>query len=322
MSLSDLAVFSEYVYSALTEVIAQQIDLFNAASRGCIILKTKAHQGDFSDEVLWAKISGLVRRRDAYGSGAVVAKDLKHLIDTMVKLASGTPPINIDPGMLQWIQRSPEEAGAVIGQQLSGDMLGEMLNTGIMAVYAALSQVTAIVYDATGATPDTMTPDKLVTGTSKFGDRYSELAAWIIHSTPLFNMWGTALTNSQNLFTYGTVAIREDPLGKIFVVSDSPALKSSASPAVYHTIGLVPGAIVVDQNGDFLANEETKNGYENILKTYQAQWSYNLGLKGFAWVKDSPVTSPPNDAALAAAENWDQYVTSVKDIAGVIVETN
>jgi hypothetical protein len=62
MALSDLAVFSEYVYSALSEVIAQQIDLFNAASRGTLILRTAAHQGDYSDEAIWAKISGLVRR--------------------------------------------------------------------------------------------------------------------------------------------------------------------------------------------------------------------------------------------------------------------
>jgi hypothetical protein len=32
MALSDLAVFSEYTYEAITEVLSQQVELFNAAS--------------------------------------------------------------------------------------------------------------------------------------------------------------------------------------------------------------------------------------------------------------------------------------------------
>lgn len=321
MALSDLAVFSEQTYSAMTEVIAQQIELFNAASRGVIELRSTEHQGDYNEEAFFKKISGLVRRRNAYGSGAVAAKNLQHLLDTGVKVAAATPPVELNPGQFKWIQQNPEVAGAALGQQLAGDMLGDMLNTAIAAGYAALSQVSAVVYDATGDTPDTLTPTALLNGAAKFGDRASSIQAWIVHSTPMHNYWGNNITNAANLFTYGTVNVVADAFGRVFVMTDSPSLITAGAPNIYHTLGLVPGAIVVGQNNDFDENIETKNGDENILRTYQAEWSYNLGVAGFAWDKTNGGKSPTN-AAIATSTNWDRYATSEKDLAGVVVLTN
>jgi len=139
MALSDLAVFSEYTYETFVESIGQQIDLFNAASGGAILLRSAAHVGDFSDTAFWGLVDGLVRRRNAYGAGAVAEKSLEHLIDTMVKVAAGTPPVRIDPSQFEWIQQNQETGGAVYGQQLAEATLQDMLNTGLMAYVAALN---------------------------------------------------------------------------------------------------------------------------------------------------------------------------------------
>lgn len=320
MALSDLSVFSEYTYDAMTEVIAQQIDLFNTASRNTIVLSTQAHQGDFSDRAFWKKVSGLVRRRNAYGSGAVTAKVMQHLTDTMVKVAGGTAPVQLDPGQFRWIQLNPEEAGAALGQQLAQDMLADMLNTGITSTRAALAQVAGVLYDATALSPNTLTANHLLGGAGKFGDAMNEIQAWIVHSKAITDFYGTALTNTAQLFTYGTVNVLSDPFGRVFVVTDSAGLITTGAPNTYHTVGLVAGGITVDQNDDFDDNYSTTNGQENIARTYQAEWSYNLGIKGFSWDKTNGGKSP-NDAALALATNWDRYATSDKDLAGVVVNT-
>lgn len=324
MALSDLAVFSEYAYSAYTEVQRQQVDLFNAATGGAIILQGAAHQGDFSDVAFFARVTGgLVRRRNAYGSGTVAEKLLRHLTDTAVKVAAGTPPVRLDPGQFRWIQQNPEVAGAAMGQQLAQDSMADMLNTGLGAVYAALTQVAAVKYDATGNTApaDGPTWNNLNNGQSKFGDASSQIAAWIMHSTPMHKLYGNNLNNSERLFTYGTVNVIRDPFGKLLVMTDSSNLVATGSPNVYHILGLVPGAVMVGQNNDFDANEETKNGDENIIRTYQAEWSYNVGVRGFAWDKGNGGKSP-TDAALFTSTNWDRYATSEKDLAGVVVEVH
>jgi hypothetical protein len=190
-----------------------------------------------------------------------------------------------------------------------------------MALYAALSQITALVHDATGLSPDTMTPLNLNGAAAKFGDRSGELVAWITHSTPMHSFYGTAIGNSTVLFTYGTINVVADPFGRIFVVTDSAALHNSATPDVFHVLGLTPGAVQIDQNGDFDDNYQTINGDENIQRTYQAEWTYQLGVKGFAWDKAHGGASP-NDAAIAVSTNWDKCVTENKDLAGVILECN
>lgn len=321
MALSDLAVFSEYAYSSMTELLKQKINLFNAASQGTITLQSAAHQGDYSDRAFYAKVSGLVRRRNAYGSGAVASKSLAHLVDTMVKVAAGTPPVEMDPGQFKWIQRNQEEAGAALGMQLAQETLADMLNTGLTGLYAAMSQEASIIHDATAGN---LTPTALNNGARKFGDHSSDIRSWILHSSPLHDFYGDNLANVERLFTYGTVNVVADPFGRLFVVTDSPALVEADGVAVgvdeYHTLGLVGDSLVIHQNNDFDDNMETKNGDENIQRTYQAEWSYNLGVKGFAWDKTNGGKSP-NDAAIATATNWDRYATDDKDLPGVIVES-
>lgn len=317
MALSDLAVFSEYAYSTMTEMQDQQIGLFNAATRGGLVLQSGNHQGDYSDEAMWAKISGLVRRRNAYGSGTVAEKVLEHLTETSVKVAAGTPPVRIDPGMMKWIQRSPEEAGVVVGKQMAEDSIADMLNTAVLVYAAAIGQVANVVYDhsATGV----MSLVALNKGAAKFGDRAGAIVAWVMHSKSAFDIYGEALTNANRLFVFGNVRVIEDGFGRPLVVTDSPNLITAGTPDTYAALGLTPGAVLVSQNGDFTDNVETKNGDENIIRTYQAEWSYNVGIQGFAWDKTNGGKSPTN-AALGTATNWDRYATSDKDLAGVLVK--
>lgn len=321
MALSDLAVYSEYAYASMTEVLRQRIDLFNAVTGGAITLRSAAHQGDFSDVAFFAKISGLVRRRNSYGSGSVAEKNLAHLVDTMVKVAAGTPPVRLDPGQFKWIQQNPEVAGAALGQQLAVDTMADMLNVGLGASYAALSAQSAVVYDATGNTSpeDTLSFGNLNNGQAKFGDQASTISAWVMHSKPMFDLYGKNLTNAAQLFTYGNINVIRDPFGKLLVMTDSPNLVITGTPNNYAVLGLVPGAVIIDQNNDYTANEEAKNGDENIIRTFQAEWSYNVGVRGFAWDKTNGGKSP-NDAALLTATNWDKYGTSHKDLAGVVVK--
>lgn len=318
MALSDLQVFSEYAYSTMTEVQDQQIQLFNGATRGGLVMQSANHQGDYSDEAIWAKISGLVRRRDAYGSGAVSEKTLQHLVDTSVKVAAGTPPVRIDPGMMKWIQRSPEEAGVVVGRQMAEDSVADMLNVAIMAYVAAIGQVANVVYDHSGTGVTSLIA--LNKGAAKFGDRSSAIQAWVMHSKSAFDIYGEALTNATRLFVFGNVRVIEDGFGRPLVITDSANLIDTVpAPDVYMSLGLTAGAVMISQNGDFTDNIETKNGDENIIRTYQSEWSYNVGVQGFAWDKTNGGASP-TDAALGTATNWDRYATSDKDLAGVLVK--
>lgn len=317
MALSDLTVFQEYSYSTFQELLQHNFNLFNDATLGGLVLVPGSMLGDFSYEAMWTRITGLVKRRNAYGSGAVAAKNLGMETMTKVKVAAGTPPVNIPPSMFTWIQKSPEEAGVVIGRQLAEDALEDMVLVAAKAFVAAVSGVAGLVHDGTAGT---ITLAGLNTAASKMGDRADRIMCWLMHSKNAFDLYGAALANGQNLFSFGNVKVMQDGFGRPFIVSDSAALPYTvAGPATrYHVLGLTQGAVVIEQNNDFMDNVVTSNGDENIQRTYQAEWTYNAGVKGFAWDVTNGGKSP-NDAALTTTTNWDKRAgADIKELAGVL----
>ena len=322
MALSHMKVFSDFAYAALTETVDQQVDKFNAASRGAIVLQSAANVGDYAHEASFALIANLVRTRDAYGSGAVSAVDVAQLQNTSVKVAGGTPPVQWEPQQFDWIQRSPEEAGTVYGTQLAVGMLQHRLNLAISALRAALLNNAAVSY--TGGNGANATLNALNKGAALFGDRAGDIIAWVMHSKPLHDIYDAALTNSSQLFQYGNVQVREDGFGRVLVVTDSPDLFGDEAGGVgvdhYYTLGLTSGAALVTDNGDFRTYEQTVLGNENVKRQLQSEWSFNLGLRGYTWDTATGGKSP-TAAKVATGANWDRTATSQRDTAGVIVTT-
>lgn len=258
MAMPNMVVFDDFLQTTITETIAQQVDLFNAASGGTITLTTKRNRGDFFKRSQFSEIAGLVRRRDVYASGTVNPVALAMLQEAAVKVAAGTVPVSFNPSQFTWIQESPEVAGVVIGEQVAKGQFQDMLNTGLKAARAAMVNLSTVEYDV--PSQGTLTLNALNRGAQKFGDAAPLIRSWAMHSTPLHDLYDAALTNTAQLFQFGTVQVREDGFGRRFIVTDSPSLYGAVtSPDVtdYYTIGLVENAIVVEDNGDFFSNLET-----------------------------------------------------------------
>lgn len=315
MSLTNLQIFNKYARKTIMGAQAQNTALFNAGSKGTLQLIGGNAEGSFDDMAFFKRLTGVVRRRDAFGSGAVSPLTIESLLDTMVRVSAGTPPIDISPGQFDWINTAPEAIAAMVGKQIAEDTVLDMVNTAILGIKTALLNTAAASYTAGNAA--NLSLSVLNATAAKFGDRAQAIRAWLIHSKPMHDLYGAALTNGQNLFKSDTVNIVEDGFGRVFIVTDSPSLVNGGA---YYTIGLVDGAAIVRQNNDFRSNTETTNGDENIASTFQAQWSWSLGIKGFAWDKANGGASP-NDSAIGSAANWDIYAQSVKDVAGVIATT-
>lgn len=315
MALSTMKVFSDFLYGAATEELAQQVELFNAASANTLVLRTQANVGDYSHDISYGLIASMMRRRNAYGAGAVSAVNVGQIDQIGVKVAGGTAPVLFEPQQFSWIQRSPQEAGVVIGAQVARGILADQVNTAIKAAVAACSQtathkVAAITTGGLAGAVNTV-----------FGDRASAVQAWFVHSAGM-NAFQQSLINSTSFalaYTYGTVNVFTDAFGRRFVVTDCPSLYvTSGSPAVIRALGLTTNGVIVEDNGDYDSVLQELTGNENIQRQFQAEYTFNLKLKGYQWDTTNGGKSP-TDAAIATQTNWDQIATSVKDTAGLLV---
>lgn len=319
MALSDLAIFTDYVYTTYTEVLAQNVELFNAASEGCLTLGVEAFGGDFSESSFYAQMDGLVRRRNPYGDGAVAEKVLAQKIDNLVKVAAGTPPVRMDNAWYAWLKRDPAEAAVVVGKQLAVLMLADMVNVAIGSVTAAMLKTPALITDISAKTGADALPSPLALGntTIALGDAANEVRCWIMHSKSWNDLYGNALSNAERLFQIGNVNVASDPMGRRYIQADNPGLSVAGQPTKFHLLGLTTGAAEITSNDDYHDNWSETNGNENIKRTWQAEWSYNVGVKGFAY--DKAAGHAPTDAALYSGASWDQIATSIKNGPGVVL---
>ena len=314
MALSDMKVFNAWLQRATIETLAQRVEKFNAASGGAIQLTTQGFAGDFLQEAMWQSIHSAQRRVDRYNTnGTASSTSLAQIQHNTVKVAGGFGPILWEPAQLSYIQKSPTEAVEVISRNLADAMLKDMLNSAIAAAVAAI-EVNADSYYDTGTGP--MTYRDLNLAHAKFGDHSDMIVCDVMDGTAYHYLIDNNLANSAQLFSSSGVTV-VDILGKRIVITDAPALRESGTGADQKALGLVAGGVVVHDAGDLVTNVETTNGKHRIETTFQADYTFGLGLKGYAWDTGNGGKTP-TDVEIATGSNWDRIATSVKHTAGVL----
>ncbi len=315
MALSQMQVFNEYIMPATIETLSQMVEKFNQASGGAIRLTTDGFTGDFLQESFFASLNAAQRRVDRYGANsAAAAIDLTELKHSSVKVAGGIGPVRFEPSQMTWLQRPTAQGVEVASRSFAGLMLKDQLNTAIAALVAAIANQTTATNDvsATGG----LTYAAMNGAHAKFGDHSGNLITDVMTGMAYHKLVAANLSNAQQLFQAGNVRV-VDILGKLLVVTDAPSLFEAGTPDKVKVLSLTDAAAIVSDGGDVVSNIETTNGNQRIETTLQVDYSFGVGLKGYAWDEATGGKSP-TDAKLATGANWDKVATDIKHTAGVI----
>lgn len=311
----------------VTEVLMQETNAFNAASRGCITLEVRGIVGHFGSDAFFKAISGLITRRDPFVTTDVADTPLTMDPVLNVKLNRRIGPIanTMDSFYKILAELGPDytsqqsEFSFVLGQQVGKAIMADYLNSALGAAAAAIGNVAELTHDYSG-TGD-MDHAQLVTGQSKMGDAGQNVALWVMHSKTYYDLMAQNIADKIYGVANTTIWDGANPtLGKPTLVTDSPALMTSGTPDTYTTLGLVPGGVrVIESEGRRMVTEVV-TGLENLVIRFQGEHAFNVGLMGFGW-DDSAGGVNPTDAALTTGANWPQAVTDIKNCAGVAIQT-
>ena len=314
MALTNMKVYSAFIVQATIETVAQEIQKFNAASGGAIVLSSEGFEGDFLQKSMFASLHGAQRRVDRYAAnGAQAATSLAQIEDNVVKVAGGFGPILWEPSQLAWMQENEAMAIEAISKNLAEAIVQDQLNASVASAVAAIENVVALTYTDTAVG---LSQDLLNSSHALFGDRSMALIAQVMTGAAYHKLVGEAITNTNTLFTAQNVTV-VNILNKAVIVTDIPALYVAATPNESKVLSLVAGGIVVTDAGDLITNIETTNGKERIETTMQTDYTFGIGIKGFAWDKANGGKSP-TDAELATGSNWDLVSTDIKHSAGTL----
>lgn len=319
--LNDMVIFNELVKATYIELLQEKVIAFNEASGGTITMITgnEAIQGDFREESFYKQMGDLVRRRNPYSQGSISSVGFEMGTQVAAKIAAGTPVVEWTRAQFEWIKENVTRAATITGVNLAKQKFEDYFEQAVaIALAAMLNDAATIMHDVSGGS-NTLTHARMTAALEKFGDAHQNITTWISHSTPMFDLYQANLGNSEQLFRYEGVIVRSDPFGNRMVMSDLTQLVDSGD---YYLLGLTPNSVVVRENNDFAQETLPVVGSENLAYKYQAEWTYEVSVKGYSWDKDTGGAAP-NDAALQSSANWNRIQTTThKLLPGVILKVD
>ena len=272
-------------------------------------------RGNYTKESFFQSLAGAQRRVDRNAANnAQAATDLAQGEFVGVKIAGGFGPITFEPAQMTWLLESPATAIMAISEGFSDALLADQLNTVVGCAVAAVENIAALVNDVSASAG--LTQQALNAGHFKFGDMQGMLVADVMHSSGNEKLIDNALANGEQLFVSSNVTV-VSILGKVMVVSDIPALYVAGTPNKTKVLSIVAGGAIVENSSDIITNMDTTNGKERIETTWQADYTFSVKLKGYAWDVANGGASP-EDAELFTGTNWDIKVASTKHSLGTL----
>lgn len=321
---SDFKVYNEQLFGGLWEGLSQNADGFNAASAGTIRLIPRDRLGDYSYSSFFKSISSVVARRDTTSVSAATDLAMTQDESISVKISRRFGPVAQTIDAWKKVGRDPQEMSFRLGAMMAEEMALDMINTALLAGEAAIEGQSTFNYDATGETTKTMTHTHMVNGFKTMGDKAASLRTVVMHSKPGFDLQIQGI--ADNVFEVGGTIINTNfvPMfNKNVVTIDAPALTDANGSLIdtYNTLALVNDAIVVEEseNPPTVAFDLV-TGLDNLIYRFQAEYAYNITVKGVKWDVTNGGANP-TDAALGTTTNWDLAVTSFKNGAGIRVLT-
>ena len=280
-----LTVFQRKLVTAVTQMIPDNLNVFNAAANGAVVLGTGEVLKDVVEKMSVGLIANLVTDRNAYApvGTPATAKVLARMLTNSVNLSAKVGPVAITKAMMAKIETNVNSVAAEIAAQATQAIMLHYLKAGIGASKAAIeSNKEAAEYtqparvDGVGdRTFPTLADFPLAA--SKFGDQASLIKSWFMDGVTWANFIAyQALPSAEQVFAIGDLQVMGDGLGRRFIISDAAADAMGEGKM----LGLVPGAVAVTTNGlDMLAQE--KGGNENIERWWQGEFDFNVAVKGY-----------------------------------------
>jgi hypothetical protein len=321
---SNMKVYENYIPGRINELLTQQGNIFNDASRGAIQLSSTSMRGDYQYTSLFSNISGLAARRDTTSVSGQTDTNLAQAESITVKLNRKFIPIaqTRDAFRKAFGQYSEIEFADIVAEQAANAMQIEMCDSALLGVRAALKQQSTSYY--TESSLGSISTQTLVQALAKMGDRADRVVCWVMHSKPFYDLLSSQVSaNITGVSNFAIASATPVTLNRPVLVTDSASLVSQLnSPDVnnYFTLGLTAGAVNVENTEEQEIVIQDVTGLENLVVRFQGEYAYNLGVKGFQWNVGSGGANPTS-TNVALGTNWNTVLGSVKDRSGVVAMT-
>jgi hypothetical protein len=306
---SDLVIYNQLAQTAYLERVQDVLDVFNASSKGAIILRNEVIEGDESKRAFY-QIGGSMEHRDVNDVNTVTpsAIDASEMISVKVPWKYG--PYATTEEAFKRRARSVEEFSMLMGQDLADAVLQGQIEFSLAALEGAIRGNSNMVVDTKSFSSDGT--KVLSAGLRTMGDKFGKVVVWVMDSGVFFDIVDTAIDNKiyeeAGIVIYGGMP---GTMGKPVLVTDV-----CPSETIF---GLKSGALSCIESQAPGIRSYNIDDLENLAVGFRAEGAFNLELAGYSWDSATGGTNP-SKTSLEDTANWDKYATSNKATAGFIID--
>ena len=320
-TVSNFTVYSPEYQTAMLETLATNLELFNANSRGAIILRDEAIPGDYVSKTIFAAGGTISHRVNTSTSGVTDGYQTNaEKVDVKVNFRYDPDKMTLDAWRKMGM--SVADYSALLGANNARNKQTLLVGTAASVLAAKLSATATVTHDISSDSTSTLTARALGKGIAKFGDMAKNIVCWVMHSKPYFDLidaslagaGGDVIQDEAGLVVYGG---SPGTLGRPVVVIDS-SLESDDSTPDYYTLGLCEGALEVVQSEPDAVWTTEVTGEANLAYRIQGEFAVNFGMRGCTWDVGNG-GSNPTLASLATAAYWDALYSSQKQLPGICI---
>lgn len=312
----------EQAYAGFVETIQQNVEGFNGASNGALVMGAEFHTANYIDEGFWDVTADLIARRDSTSDSTVSDLDLTSDEFRRVKLDRRIGPVVKNLTDIRKAiagDASYDVMARVLGEQAAVASMQDSLNTALYALEGKLDAVAALEEDDTAAD---ITSEGIVDAIFKVGDKFGDIRLLVMHSAVYRDLIKDQIADA--VYRANGARIMDGTpktFGVPVLVTDSPALVESqgvsSAQDAYSTLALFANAASVDTSEPEALLIDPVTGRENLAARYQGEYSITLGLRGCTWGG----SANPNTSAISTGSNWASQVADNKLLPGAILKT-
>jgi len=284
------------------------INLWNTATRGGLLMTSKDLQGHFSKVTMYKRLAqSVVNEFDPRTKGTTTWTNLEQFENASVKVWRDMAISDTLDAFKVMLNEPNATFSAVVGG-LTADMITkDAIETLVGALAGAIeNEPTHVIGDYTSAV-DYKTLNK---GRFVYGDQYSEIACILTHSNGAEGMANLAIDEKLDVIAGYTIKTGKwDTLGIPVIVADIEALKDGANNNI---LMLRAGSAMVQNSEKVTAITQVDIEARPMELKLKREWAFNVGLKGITY--DTTKTAYPTRAQLADKTFWKITASDTKEL--------
>jgi hypothetical protein len=313
-TLDTFKIYDDLFNQAYIETLTQQVNVFNEASNGMLVLTTESIKGNFQKKAIFKELatSAIIKHRDPSSVAQITAETLDQIEQIGVKInrysfiqktADAFAKLAMDPNTT---------FSQVVGTATAMAQAEDHVNTLLAALTGAIGSDTAMVIDKSTAKIDFKDINE---ARFKFGDKYQSVRGLVMHSSVAKDL--ADLNIDEKLSNVAGLTIQTGNfahLGLPIVITDSPELVSGGVGSVF---ALTAEAGVIIDSETPRAYTQIDVTTENTMLQLKRETAANLLVKGYSYTGTG--VSPTN-ADLKDTTKWASFATDAKNRAGVLLK--